>query len=455
MASSKRENFGSSFTFIMAMAGSAIGLGNIWRFPFMVGQYGGGAFIVAYLLCSAVIAIPCFVCESVIGRRARSGVVGAFEKLAPGTLWKRMGDICVIACFIIISFYCVVGGWSLDFFVRSITGHLAQGRPDVAPLIFSNMASSTLESVVMLVTFFLATAVIVLAGVKKGIERFTKISTPLLFVLMLLIVIYSVSLPEAGEGIRYMLHTDFGKLGVNGWAAALGQAFFSMSLGVGTVLIYSSFMKKEDNIVAAGFWTAIFDAGFALVSGFAIIPAVFSAGLEPTAGPSLVYETLPYIFAAIGVNTPILSEIVTVLFFLTILIAALTSSISIFDVCVEHAVEQYGLRRRYSVLLFLVPGVLLGVPCAMSFGSLSDFKIFGLNVFDLCDFLASNVLMMIGALCFVIFVGWVMKKDEVFDELKSGGKVRMSRAFNNTLYFVIRWFAPVAIILIFVSNFIF
>ena len=442
MSSAKRENFGSSFTFIMAMAGSAIGLGNIWRFPYMVGEHGGGAFIVAYLICSLFIAVPCFVCESLIGRRARNGAYGAFSKLAPGTPWKWLGAMCVFGSYIIVSYYCVVGGWSLDFLLRSLTGNLAQGNPEAATGIFSRMAASPWESVIMLVAFFVATALVVLIGVKKGIEKFTKISTPLLFFLMLAIVVVSVTMPGSGEGIKYLVKPDFSKLDASGWAAAMGQAFYSMSLGVGTVLIYSSFMKKEDNILRSGIWTAVSDSGFALISGFAIMPAVFAAGLAPGAGPALVYETLPYIFASMGVEAPVLGYVVTLVFFLAILMAALTSSISLLDVCVEHAVEQYHIKRWQSVLLFLVLGLALGIPCALSFGILGDVKLGNKTIFDICDYVSSNVLMTLGALAFVLFVGWKMKKADVHDELTSGGTSRLGRRTFNVLYFLIRWVIP-------------
>ncbi len=436
----------------MAMAGSAIGLGNIWRFPYMVGEYGGAAFIVAYVICSVCIAVPCFVCESTIGRRARSAAFGAFSKLAPGTGWKYLGFLPVVACFILVSYYCVVGGWSVDFLVRSITGKLAQGRPDDAVAIFGRMASSPLESIVMHICFLGATALIVTRGIKKGIEVFSKFTTPLLFFLMVAMVIFSVSLPGAGEGIKYLCKPDFSRLGAEGWACALGQAFFSMSLGVGTVLIYSSFMKKDDSILGSGLWTAVSDTGFALIAGFAIMPAVFAAGIEPGAGPSLVYETLPYIFAQMGVESPVLGYIVTIVFFLAILMAALSSSISILDVCIEHVVEQHRLKRWQAGLLFFVLAAALGIPCALSFGSMADFKILGKTVFDLCDYTCSNVLMMIGALAFTLFVGWKMKKADVRDEITNGGTLGVSGKLFPVLYFLIRWIIPIVILLIFITS---
>ena len=434
------------------MAGSAIGLGNIWRFPYMVGEYGGAAFIIAYIICSLCIALPCFVCEAIIGRRARSSVYVGLSRLAPGTGWKYVGLLSVLTCFVIISYYCVVGGWSLDFLVRSLTMHLAQGRPDDAPAIFGKMASSSLESVCMHLTFLAATSIIVLRGIKKGIEKFAKITTPLLFVLMVVMVIFSVSLPGAGEGVKYLVRPDFSKLNAAGWAGALGQAFFSMSLGVGTVLIYSSFMKKEDSILSGGLWTAVSDTGFAIIAGFAIMPAVFSAGIAPGSGPSLVYETLPYIFAKMGVEAPVLGYLVTVVFFLAILMAALSSSISILDVCIEHVVERHGWPRWKAVLLFFILAAALGIPCALSFGSMGSFKIFGKTIFDICDFLCSNVLMMLGALAFALFVGWRMKKPEVHDEFTNSGTLSFSSRIFPVLYFIVRWIIPVGIIVLFVIS---
>ena len=451
-APSKREQFGSSLTFILAMAGSAIGLGNIWRFPYMVGEHGGGAFIVAYIVCSLFIALPCFLCESLVGRRARSGAYGAFCKLAPGSKWKWVGIMCVVACFIIISYYCVVGGWSLDFMLRSLSGGLALGRPEEAVGVFSVMAASPFESVAVFVAFFVATAIIVQGGIKKGIEKFTKITMPVLFVLMLVLVAYSVSLPGASAGIRYIVHPDFSKLDATGWACALGQAFYSMSLGVGTVLIYSSFMKKGDSIVKSGFWTSVSDTFFALIAAFAIMPAVFASGLEPGAGPALVYETLPYIFASMGVEAPVLSAVATFVFFLSILMAALTSSISLFDVCVEHAVEQFHCKRWKAVLLFLVPGLLLGSVCALSFGCLGGIKLFGLKIFDLCDYVCSNILMTLGALAFTIFVGWRMSKVDVREEFTNNGTLSFSGKIFNVFYFLVRWIIPPVILLIFITS---
>lgn len=452
--SAGREHFGSSFTFIMAMAGSAIGLGNIWRFPYIVGEHGGAAFLVAYLICSIFISLPCFMCESLIGRRGRSGAHGAMKKLAPGSFWPVLMIVPVFGCFVVVSYYCVVGGWSLDYLVRAIAGGIAQGNPEDATAVFSRMAASPVEAIAMDFAFLGATALIVLLGVKNGIEKFTKITMPLLFVLMVAMVVFSVSLPGSGEGVKYLLHPDFSKLDASGWACALGQSFYSMSLGVGTVLVYSSFMKKEDNILRSGFWTSISDSAFALIAGFAIMPAVFAAGLEPGAGPALVYETLPYIFSKIGLESPVLGYVVALVFFLAILMAALTSSISLFEVCVENAMERWGLKRRWSVLLYLFAAAALGVPCALSFGPMAGTKLFGLNIFDLCDYVSSNFFMTLGALAFTIFVGWRMKKADIRSEFTNDGALGFNAKVFNFFYFLVRWIIPPVILIIFIANII-
>ena len=436
----------------MALAGSAIGLGNIWRFPYMVGEYGGAAFIIVYALCGILISLPIMFCESVIGRRARSGVYEAFDKMVPGTPWKYFGFITVLASFIIVSYYCVVGGWSFDYLVRSCAAGFEVTTPEQASTFFGTFASSPWEPMIAFTIFLGISGVIVMRGVKGGIEKFTKVSTPMLFVLIVMIAIFSVSLPGAGAGVDYLLKPDFSKLTPTSVSYALGQSFFSMSLGVGCVLTYSSFMKKEDSIVAAGGWTFVFDTLFALIAGFAIMPAVFSAGIEPGAGPSLVFETLPYIFAKMGAAAPIVSRIESILFFLAIFMAALTSSISMFEVCVEHFVDRRGWSRRKASALLFICAWTLGALCCLSFGPLKDISLMGHSIFSFCDTLTSNYAMTLGALVFSLFVGWKMDRSEVREELTNGGTHRFSVRIFNVIHFLIKWVVPVMILTIFLTN---
>ena len=444
-----REKFGSRFAVVMAFAGSAIGLGNIWRFPYMVGEHGGAAFIIVYIICSLLVAIPIMYCESIIGKAAENGTYGAMCKLAPGTRWKLLGYVTVFTNFIITSYYCVVGGWSVDFLVRScVSGFSGDG----VTRIFGSMSSSVWEPLAMLTIFLGLSATIVAAGVKKGIEKFTKITMPLLFFLILAIVTYSVSLPGASEGVQYLIKPDFSKLDGPALASALGQAFFSMSLGVGCVLVYSSYMKQDESLFTSGLLTAVADTGFAIIAGFAVMPAVFAAGLKPEAGPSLIFETLPFIFGKMGVATPIISRVASIVFFITILTAALTSSISMMEVCVEFLSSRTRLSRKQSSLFFFCTCWILGALCSLSFGCLSDVKMFGQNIFGFCDMLASNFLMTFGALAFSIFVGWIMKRETVWKTATNNGTLKGSVKVFPAIYFVIKWVIPPVILFIWVTS---
>lgn len=448
-----REKFGSRFTFIMAMAGSAIGLGNIWRFPYMVGEYGGAAFIIVYILCCLILSLPIFLCEAVIGRRSGRSTYGAMTILAPGSPWKGMGIVVVVTAFIIVSYYSVVGGWSLDYFVRSCVTGLGAGSRESTTEMFSVFSSSVWEPLAAFTVFLGLSAFVVQAGVKGGIEKFTKLATPALGILICIIAVYSSTLPGASAGIEYLVKPDWSKITPSTFSYALGQSFYSLSLGSGCVVVYSSFMKKSENIFTVAGWTAFFDAIFAIIAGFAVMPAVFAAGIEPGSGPSLVFETLPFIFSEMGAQAPVVSRIITILFFLAILLAALTSALSMFEVCVEHLVDHKGFSRKKASILFFVNSWILGALCSLSFGVLGNIKITGKSIFGLCDFLSSNILMTLTALAVAVFVGWRMKKADVRDELTNGGTSGKKIIFD-TAYFIIKWIAPVMILVIFVSNFL-
>ena len=438
----------------MAMAGSAIGLGNIWRFPYMVGEYGGAAFIIIYICCSLLISLPIFYCESIIGRRARASMYDSMEKLAPHTRWKYVGVAGVAGAFIILSYYCVVGGWSLDYFIRScVTGFDADSQ-EAATGLFSSFSSSVWESLAAFLGFLALSAVIVRAGVKQGIEKFTKIATPLLAMLIIMVATYSISLPGAGAGVEYLIYPDWSKVTMRTFAFALGQSFYSLSLGVGCVLVYSSFMKKTESIASAGIWTAVFDTLFAVIAGFAIMPAVFAAGLEPGSGPSLVYATLPYIFSTMGAQVPVISRVMSILFFLAVFIAALTSSISMYEVCVEHLVDHRNMSRRKATGVFFAGALVLGSLCCLSFGVLSDVKIAGNTIFGFCDMISSNFFMTLISLAVCIFVGWKMSRPDVREEFTNGGTLKGASVVFNVLYFLVKWIVPVMILFIFVTNFI-
>ena len=451
---SGRGHFASRFGAVAAMAGSAIGLGNIWRFPYMVGQNGGAAFIFVYLLAAVFLCVPIFVSESVIGKRTQLNTFGAMESLAPGTGWKWMGILTVVTPLIILSYYSVVGGWSIEYLIKSITfsfadSGVAQAEHSAA---FGSFISSAWKPVLFHTLFMAANVFVVAAGVHGGIERFTKYTTPLLFVLIVAIMTYSLTLPGAGAGVEYMLKPDFSRLTSSSVLSAMGQAFFSLSLGVGSILTYSSYLKKEENLLATSSCTVVFDLLFAMLAGFAVMPAVFAAGIEPGAGPGLIFETLPFIFSSMAAESPVLSSVAAILFFVTILFAALTSSISMLEVGVAYLVDEKKVPRVRAAVLLGLACWILGVLCSLSFGPLGGVHLFGKSIFDFCDSLTSNFLMTFGSLLFVIFVGWKLDKAVVKDEFTGGGVHKANGSVFGVLYFFIKYVAPVAILVIFISN---
>ena len=426
---SGREHFGSRMAVIMAMAGSAIGLGNIWRFPYMVGEYGGAAFILVYILCSFILSFPIFLSEAVIGRRTHSNAIGAMNKLAPKSFWTVLGYLSVITPTIIVSYYSIVGGWSIEYFLKSFTLNFGEFRPaGWTPLLFN--------------TIFLGLSAIVVAfGIKDGIEKFNKISIPLLFVLIVLIMIYSVNMPGAEKGIDYLIKPDFSKLTGRTFAFALGQSFYSMSLGMGIVITYSSYIHKDENLVASGVGTVLAALMFSILAGFAIMPAVFSAGIAPSSGPGLVYQTLPHVFAGMGAASPLIGKCVAALFFFSVVVAAMTSSISLIEVGVAYLVEEKHFKRSTACLVVFAVTWLLGLV-----------SVFSINAFGMVDAFSSNFLLTAGVLLVVLFVGWRMNKDDVREELTNHGT--MNRKIFDVFYFLVRYVAPITVLTIFVTNFV-
>ena len=442
----ERENFGSRMAVIMAFAGSAIGLGNIWRFPYLVGQDGGAAFVVIYVLATLIISLPIFFAESVVGRRTGANCRGAFISLGKGTAWPYLGFLMVFTPLWIVSYYSVVGGWSLEYLVQALRLDFIHTSPEA-------MSGSFAWAPLGFHLAFLAVAVTIVAlGVKSGIEKFSKICLPILFALVVLIAVYSLTLPGAQKGVAYLFRPDFSKVTIGTCLDALGQSFYSLSLGMGIIITYSSYVSKQENLMVSGAGTAVSDMLFAILAGVAIMPAVFAAGIEPGSGPGLIFDTLPYIFAQMGLQMPWISSIAAILFFLTILFAALTSSISLIEVGVAYLTEERGFKRGWAcVFLFVVTGVLGGL-CSLSFGPLADVKVFGMGFFDLFDTLASNVLLTVGGLLVVLFVGWKMPKADVFDELTNGGTKRRNIRLFNFFYFLIRYVAPVGVAILILSN---
>ncbi len=450
----KREHFGSRFAVIAAMAGSAVGLGNIWRFPYVLGQYGGAAFILVYVVAGVLLALPIFYAESIIGRRSRCDTFGAMNKLAPGTPWRWAGLITIVSPLLILCYYSVVGGWSVQYLFKSLSFSFTDIPAEEVPTLFERFITSAWQPIMTHTAFMVAVAFIVLGGVKSGIEKFSKLAMPALFVLILVIVGYSLTLPGSFKGVEYLLKPDFSKLTADGISAAMGQAFFSLSLGVGTILTYASYVKKEENIFASSIGTATSDILFALLAGFAIMPAVFACGVEPGAGPGLVFQTLPFIFNKMGAGMPVISSLVSIVFFVTILVAALTSAISMMEVGVSYLVDNKGMSRFGATAVVTLFAWAVGILCSLSFGPLSEVKIVGNTIFDFLDKMCSNFLMAFGGLLFTIFVGWKMDQASVKDEFTNSGTKKKNNFWFKPVYFLIKYVAPIAIVLIFVTNLI-
>ena len=446
----KRESFGSRFGALVAMAGSAVGLGNLWRFPYLVGENGGAAFIIVYILLCFLICLPIFIAEFVVGRRSQKNAYAAFRDLSGGSAWKWIGLMTVIVPLIVLSYYSVIGGWSVEYLIKSVTFSFT-GSDTLGTMntMFGDFVSSSWMPLVMHTVFLLATTLIVVIGIKDGIEKFSKVMMPLLFVMVLSIAVYSLTLPGSGKGVDYLFNPDFSKIDGKVCAAALGQAFFSLSLGFGTILTYASYVDKKENIMFQSTATAVSDLMFALIAGVAIMPAVFAFGLNPQSGPGLVFETLPYVFSQMPAG-----NIVAILFFVALLVAALTSSISMLEVAVAFLVEEKKFSRISACILLFVICWILGALCSLSFGPLADVKIFGRTIFDFFDNLSSNVLMTLGSLMTVLFVGWKLKKTDIYDEFTNGGTLSVNARIFGILWFIIRYVAPVAIIIIFVSGLI-
>ena len=444
----EREHFKSTFGVLVAMAGSAIGLGNLWRFPYMVGVYGGAAFIFVYIILVFLLCLPILFSEVIVGRRSHTNAFIAFERLAPGSAWKWTGILMVATPILVVSYYSVIGGWSLEYLFKACTFSFTQGATrDELGTIFNSFITSTWTPIIWHTVFLLLTALVILGGVNKGIEKFGKVMMPLLFLTVIAIAVRSFTLPGAKEGLIYLFRPDFTKITPEVCAAALGQGFFSLSVGFGIMLTYGSYTRKDANIATNSTWTAIADLMFALIASCAIMPAVFAFGLNPQEGPGLVFETLPFIFA----NMPA-GGIIAILFFIALLVAALTSSVSLVEVGVAWLVEEKHLSRKASTWIVFAVTWIVGILCSLSFGRLSGISIFGNSIFNFLDKFSANFLMPLGALLIVLFVGWKMKKPDVIDEFTNGGTLKGNLRISGFIYFLIKYIAPVAVIIIFLTN---
>ena len=453
MSNNKRENFGSKLGAVLAAAGSAVGLGNIWRFPIETGQNGGAAFIIIYVACVFLLGIPIMMSEFFIGRHTQTNTAGAYRKLAPGTPWKWVGRLGVLSGFVILSYYSVVAGWTAEYTTLAIGNYFSDKNAADFPSIFNTFVSNPWKSVSWMLAFMIVTHIIVIRGVKGGIEKFSKIMMPALFIMLIILAICSVMLPGASKGLEFLLKPDFSKISGPAWLSAMGQAFFSLSLGLGCLCTYGSYFRSDTNIGKTALNVALIDTFVAIMSGFIIFPAVFNAGYTISSsdiGPSLLFITMPNVFQQAFGNIPALSYGVSVLFYFLLVVAALTSTISMHEVVTAYVSEEFNTSRRKAATIVTAACSTIGIVCALSFGPFNDIKIFGMTIFDLFDYVSSNIFLPVGGMFISIFTGWYLDKKLVRDEITNHGSLRVP--YLRFVIFILRYFAPVAITIILLNQ---
>ena len=425
MTKKDRGNFGSKLGVILASAGSAVGLGNIWRFPYETGNHGGAAFILIYLGCILLLGLPIMIAEFLIGRHSQANTARAYQILAPGTQWRWVGRMGVLAGFLILGYYSVVAGWTLEYIFEAVSNSFAGKTPAEFISSFQSFSSNPWRPALWLTLFLLATHFIIVKGVEKGIEKSSKIMMPTLFIIILVLVGCSVTLPGASRGIEFLLKPDFSKVDGNVFLGAMGQAFFSLSLGMGCLCTYASYFSKDTNLTRTAFSVGIIDTFVAVLAGFIIFPAAFSVGIQPDAGPSLIFITLPNVFQQAFSGIPVLAYIFSVMFYVLLALAALTSTISLHEVVTAYLHEEFNFTRGKAARLVTAGCILLGVLCSLSLGVTKDFTIFGLGMFDLFDFVTAKLMLPLGGLLISIFTGWYLDKKLVWSEITNNGTLKV------------------------------
>jgi NSS family neurotransmitter:Na+ symporter len=438
-----RDTWGSKLAFVLAAAGSAIGLGNIWGFPTVAGQNGGAAFLVIYLLAVALIGAPVMLAELIIGRRTQRNPVGAFKALAPGTAWVAVGGLGVLTGVVILSFYSVIAGWTLAYVFKAATGTFTAGVDTEA--IFGHVAGDALPAIGWHLVFMLVTIAVVVGGVRDGIERWTKILMPALMVILLLLVARAVTLPDAAVGLDFYLKPDFSKIDTTVVLAAVGQAFFSLSLGMGAMITYGSYISDKDDLVSSAAWVTGFDTVIAILAGLIIFPTLFSAGLEPgTGGPGMVFVVLTSLLSSIP-PAPFGGILFGTLFFTLLAIAALTSSVSLLEVASAWLIDERQIPRKKAAFLIGGAAFVLGIPSALANGAvgwLSSLPGVGLDFLSFLFTIFGQYSLVIGALLISIFIAWVWGVEKAGEEVRENdGKFPLGRTWS----FLIRYLAPLAI----------
>lgn len=450
----KRGMWSSRLAFILAATGSAVGLGNIWKFPYITGEHGGGAFVLVYLLCIAAVGLPIMMAEVLMGRRGGQSPVQSVrlitERDGANPAWRWMAAVGVLAAFLILSFYSVIGGWAMSYVGTAATGQLAGQSADEIGAIFTGLLGSPITLLLWHTVFMALVMLVVAKGVRFGLERAVSILMPALFVLLLIMVGYAMTTGFFGQAVAFLFQPDFSKLTTSGVLVALGHAFFTLSLGMAVMMAYGSYLPKNISIAKTSITVSVMDTGVALLAGLAIFPIVFANGLEPGAGPGLIFQTLPLAFGQMPMGS-----LFGTLFFVLLVFAAWTSGISLLEPLVEWLEERKGMNRTISTLSAGIACWALGMASILSlnlwsgFAPLGMFSMFeGKTIFDLLDFFTANILLPLGGLLVAVFAGWVMARETLEQELS------MSPAAFSLWYHALRYFAPVAVAVVFVYNLI-
>jgi NSS family neurotransmitter:Na+ symporter len=443
-----RDGFTTTFGALMATLGSAVGLGNIWKFPSLTGTNGGAGFLLVYLAATILVGLPVMISEIMLGRSARADAITSFEKLAPKGQWwwKVIGWMGFAAALLIMAFYSEVAGWVYAYIFKSLTGEIATTDPKAAEVVFGQMVSNPLSSLLWQWVVLGVTGFIIAFGVSKGIEAVTRRLMPLLFILLIVLCVRSLTLSGAGQGLAFLFHPDFAKITPAVMLTALGLAFFKLSLGMGTMLTYGSYFRENQNIAATATRVMFADLSVSLLAGIAIFPAVFAFGFEPAAGPSLVFMTIPAVFTSMPGGVVFMT-----LFFVLTAIASVGAILSLLEVVVAILSERFGLPRKAAAISTIAMIAVLGVPAALSQSLTADFKLFGLNPFDLFDFLSSNILLPLGGILICLFVGWVYGLAAPEKRLAEAG-TPVQRVVIRGVFFLVRFVAPVAIAVVLLNG---
>lgn len=450
MTQNERVNFGSKLGVILATAGSAVGLGNVWRFPYMAGEHGGAAFIVIYVACILFFGIPCMVSEFIIGRHAASNTARAYRSLSGGTPWAAIGYFGVFTGVLIMSYYAVVAGWCLQYIMASLLGHL-HGSPEFFAEYFATFEKDPFKPVFWTVAIILITHYIISHGVRDGIEKASKLMMPALFILLLVVVVSACMLPGAAKGIEFLFKPDLSKVEGDVFLGALGQSFYSLSIGMGCLCTYASYFSRQTNLMRSAVQIGVIDTIVAILAGLMIFPAAFSAGISPDSGPSLVFITLPNVFQQAFASMPVIGYIVAVAFYALLALAALTSLISLHEVSTAFVHEEMHMPRKYAAGIVTAVCSVIGAVCSLSLGKWDFLKIDDMSLFSLFDFFTGQIMLPLGGFLTCLFVGWYLPHKIVHDEFTNWGTLR-GKLFHTYLFFI-KFVCPICILLIFLHQF--